>query len=144
MDKRELKSYRELEIEISCLENEIRTLDYQIGGFRAQVLSDLPRTTSKSDWTDDIDRLMDLKNYCRGKKNEAIIKRIEIKRAIDSLESPMHRALLNYRYIQNLEWRVIGKIFGYERTQMNVHHNKALEELKRTDTSEHSNALQCS
>lgn len=134
MTKQELKRYRRLEIELEQLESTIRRLEDSVTGVRAAVITDMPKGGPPVEMADRVAKLLDLKEVYGRKWDALIDERTRIESAIDTLNDPIERALMRYKYIDGLTWEEVCVAIHYEWRQVHRIHAKALMRLSHNGT----------
>lgn len=134
MTKQELKRYRRLEIELEQLESTIRRLEDSMTGVRAAVITDMPKGGPPVEMADRVAKLLDLKEVYGRKWDALIDERTRIESAIDTLDDPIERALMRYKYIDGLTWEEVCVAIHYEWRQVHRIHAKALMRLSHNGT----------
>jgi len=100
-----------------------------------RVRSAAPRVTgdrrgAQVDWTDVVDTLVDAEaEYLQDIASLYQVK-AEIKRAISGLMPEHYRALLEYRYVDGLNWDNVAERLHYERRYVLKLHERALRALE--------------
>lgn len=130
MTKQDLRQYTRLGIELKGLQDKIETLENKLTSPKGQIITDMPRGGPAVDLTDQMSKLIDLKNLYTVKYNMRFDQQMKIESAIDTLEDPVERALVRYKYIDGLTWEeVCVKIdYGWDRTHHL--HRLSLHKLK--------------
>jgi len=130
MTKNELLEYTELGAELRALEEEYR----EARSFTDEGKSFFIKDISTSPEMDRIlYKLTKLEHIYFDKWNENITKRIDIVRAINSLDDPTERTLMLYRYIKGLTWENVCRKINYSWVQTHKIHNRALDKLTKYD-----------
>lgn len=134
MTKQELKRYRRMEIELEQLESTIRRLEDSVTGVRAAVITDMPKGGPPVEMADRVAKLLDLKEVYGRKWDALIDERTRIESAIDTLNDPIERALMRYKYIDGLTWEEVCVKIGYEWAQTHRLHGRILAKMIHNDT----------
>jgi len=129
MDKQTLRQYRPLVLEIEQIEEQINRLGDGLIG--AVNINDMPHSQSKihDPMAEVACKMADLAQVMAIKLNRAIALRIEIERAIDSLEEPRDRLLMRYRYIDGKTWEQIAVEMNYCYMQVCRIHGRILNKM---------------
>lgn len=130
MTKQELRRYSRLNIELKRLEEKIETLEAKITSPKNQTLSHMPRGGPVVDLTEQVSKLIDLKNQYNATWDELISEQKRIEQAIVTLDDPIERALMGYRYIDGLSWEEVCIRIKYCWVQTHKYHSSALAKLK--------------
>lgn len=130
MTKKDLKNFHKLQIDLKSVENEIAKIDAQIKRATA-VYGITTRGGKNKDGSEMIIELIKLKKDYQIRGGKIIAKQKEIERGLDMLSDPVERAVLRYRYIDNMEWSDVQIMIGYERSQTYRIHDNAINNLKK-------------
>lgn len=133
MDKKSLREYRELILEVEMLEEKTARLRSEIS-VKNQIVSDMPRGGEQVEMSDKIVRLVELQHMCNEQWDKAIDLRIEIEEAVQKLDRPIERTLMTYRYIMGMNWNLILTKLDYGWAQTHRIHNRALKKMIHNDT----------
>ena len=130
MTKDELREYVKLKIELKSIEEQYEELKTEIESPKISIVNDMSRGGKGFDFTDKVEKLIDLQKKYYNIRNDTIRKCAEIENAIETLSDPTERSLMRYKYINGLTWEeVCVKInYGWERTHH--YHKSALIKLK--------------
>ena len=129
MDKHRLRQYRFLVKEIAQIEDEkIRLASGMIGAVR---ITDMPKGSNAvhDPMAEAAAKLADLSRLLATKLNDVISLRIEIERAINSLDEPRERLLIRLRYIEGRKWEQIALDMEYDYYWVLKLHKKALNKI---------------
>ena len=114
MDKDYLKKYQRMNIELIRIENKISELRYRIEKPKSSIISNIPHSNEHIDFTDLIDKLLELQNYYDKRAKEIIAEQIIIENTISELADPVERAIMEYRYIDGYKWEIILMKLNYD------------------------------
>lgn len=112
MKREVLENYSKKQIELNRLEEKIKELRGRLESPKLAAIGRIKGGEKKNfdDYLDDLIRLQEDYN----KRAKAIIQeQIRIEQVISSLDDPVSRALLGYRYIDGLEWQQIADKLYY-------------------------------
>lgn len=130
MTKKDLQKFRKLQIELESIENQVAALDAKIQKATPSYSVSL-RGGKSADKEDRIIKLIELKKDYEIKGGKIISEQIEIEKGIDKLSDPVEKAVLRYRYIDNMDWEDIQIMIGYERSQTYRIHDSAIKNLQK-------------
>ena len=131
MTKKDLQQFRKLQIELESIEEQITRLDAKIKKATASFGMS-PRGGKSADKEDRIIKLLDLKEDYETRGGKIIAEQIKIEKELDKLSDPVEKAVLRYRYIDNMDWEDIQIMIGYERTNTYRIHDRAIKNLQNT------------
>jgi DNA-directed RNA polymerase specialized sigma24 family protein len=129
MDKKELKDFLKMSIELARTEEKIKELRIKLEKPESQFLSDMPKGGERKDFTDDIDSLIELQEFYSRWAKKLTAKQIRIETAIQSLSDSVERAVLGYRYIDGLTWEQICIKMNYSYRNVHYVHSSALKNI---------------
>lgn len=92
---------------------------------RAPNLTGMPRG-GKHDWTDTVDKAVDLATAIEADIRELCRLKREINATIDRVEDYKCRTLLELRYRNGYTWEQIAEVMHYDTRQLHRLHGKAL------------------
>lgn len=120
--KQRLQQYIQLQRETDRLYDEIERLRSQAEKMTA-VLSAEPKGGSGKDRMAVVDDIVDKKRQLEDKVREAFAARSAIVQAIDAVKSPLHRRVLEWRYLNGATWEQIAIYEGksYHHIVTNIH-----------------------
>lgn len=87
------------------------------------------RRGPRRDWTEAVDALADAETAYLKEIAELCRVQREIRLAVETVGSALHRELLEYRYIYCLGWEEIAKRLGYDKRYVFKLHDRALREM---------------
>lgn len=129
-EKREyLMQYQELWKEADILREKIEVLRSRAEKI-TPLLSASPGGGSGSDFTFLVDKRLELEEKLEKKLVEASLKHIEIENVISRVETPLHRHILEKRYINGISLKNIAEYYNYSYDRIRHLHGEALEFLK--------------
>lgn len=105
--KQRLQRYIQLQRETDRLYDEINRLQSQAEKVTA-VLSAEPKASSGKDRMAVVDDIVDKKRQLEEKVREAFAARSAIVQAINTVRSPLHRRVLEWRYLNGATWEQIA------------------------------------
>ena len=133
MTKQELRSYRHIKTEIAQIEGNIRELNSRMYSPRTPHLTGLPGAASTERGSAQeraATELFALRDHYERKVRELNAKQLQIEKAIDTLEDPVMRMMLRYRYIDGRSWNQIAILMNYSVDHIWRKHGQALMILK--------------
>lgn len=130
MTKQQLKSYRDINIEIATLQGEYdrwRSIAERVNS----SCSPTSRGGNKADGiATAVDHIFALMEELNAKIDIAICMRDQISVAIDQLEDPRYRILLRLYYLRGLTWDLVASEMHYDVRWVRKLHGKALQAIK--------------
>ena len=129
MTKKDLQQFRKLQRELESIEEQITRRDAKIKKATASFGMS-PRGGKSADKEDRIIKLLDLKEDYETRGGKIIAEQIKIEKELDKLSDPVEKAVLRYRYIDNMDWEDIQIMIGYERTNTYRIHDRAIKNLQ--------------
>lgn len=130
MTKKDLQRFRKLQIELESIDEQIKRLDAKIK--KATASFDIsPRGGKSVDKEDRIIKMIRLKEDYEIRGGKIIAEQMEIEKGLDNLSDPVEKAVLRYRYIDNMDWEDIQIMIGYERAQTYRIHDRAIKNLQK-------------
>lgn len=130
MTKKDLQQFRKLQIELESIEEQIAQLDAKIKKATASFGMS-PRGGKSANKEDRIIKLLDLKEDYEIRGGKIIAEQMKIEKELDKLSDPVEKAVLRYRYINNMDWEDIQIMIGYERAQTYRIHDRAIKNLQK-------------
>jgi len=131
MTKEELKNYSRMNIELARLEEKIAVLRNRVESPRGAVLTNTGKGGERKDFTDYIDKLIELQEHYSERAKIIFAEQIKIEMAIAAIDDPVSRLILGYRYIDGLDWQAISEKIHYSQVHTVYRlHPKALNELQ--------------
>lgn len=127
-----LKRYNILDRRIQARFNECERLRSVLGKITA-TLSDMPGgggSIHKSFDHDTINRIIDLIGEMEQDCNDWVDARLEIKAAIDRMDSALEKELLEKRYLNGWGWIKVCSEMNYEWAQTHRIHGRALQNIR--------------
>lgn len=130
MSNQDKKSYL---AQYPCLGQEIERTGEELERLRALAenvtarLSGMPRSSPDGDrMANCVERIIDLNRELNCQIERYLRLRQKIADAIDTVEDPLLRLLLEYRYLNGNTWEKIAEKMSYSRMQVGRLHEKAL------------------
>ena len=131
MNKEELSNYLKANAELSRLKEKISDLREKIEKPRSASYFETTKGSERKDFTDYIDKLIDLSEIYAKRARIIIDEQIRIETAIEAIDDPTSRAILGYRYIDSLDWQSISEKINYSYVHTVYRlHPKALNEFE--------------
>ena len=130
MTKKELQRHRKLRIELQNIEYQIVDVDAKIKKSTAQY-GKTTRGGKPSDKEDTIIKLIELKKRYEIQGGKIISEQMEIENELEKLSDPVEKAVLRYRYIDNMDWEDVSIMIKYERAQTFRIHTRAIRNLQK-------------
>lgn len=122
-----LSQYNDLCKEYKELIDAYKAFLHSMVDINAQILSDMPKGTSKTDiMANKMAKLEALEQGYNEKTAKLIESRHYIESIIDGIESPAERRLLRMRYIEGMKWERICVNLHYSWKQIHRKHIQAL------------------
>lgn len=140
MTKKDLQQFRKLQIELESIEEQIARLDAKIKKATASFGMS-PRGGKSADKEDRIIKLLDLKEDYEIRGGKIIAEQMKIEKGLDKLSDPVEKAVLRYRYIDNMDWEDIQIMIGYEKTQTFKIHSKAIKNLQKIQSADENGVI---
>lgn len=132
--KEYLSQARHLDQRIEARIEERRRLQEQVTAARSPQLTGMPRG-GKHDWTDAVDRVVDLTASIDAEIRELCRLKREIGETIDRVEDARYRTLLELRYRSFYSWEQIAEAMHYDVRWIYLLHGEALQRVKVPNTS---------
>ena len=130
MTKEELKEYKKMKLELKQINEYITKLNYDKDRIKSPLYSDMPKSFNIDNSIENIlIRLEEETEKYYNLYEKAIEKRIEIENNICTLESPLERTLMRYRYIECKSWEEICILMNYAWAQTHRIHARALKNI---------------
>lgn len=131
-----LSSYWEMRKEGERLERRIEEMTAQAEKVTS-VISDTPRGGKKETGNPVWDALVDTKTRCGENMVAALKREAEIEAFIRSLDGPVIRQLLRYRYLELMSWEQMAAEMNYTERHIYRLHGAALKEARRVWELDH-------
>lgn len=127
-----LSEYADINKEVKHIKEIIERFECKIYGPRISVLSDMPKSPSadSDQMTNNYVKLEKLRNQYDDLLGQLLDKQSEVEKIIKDLTSE-ERRLIRYRYIDDLEWKDVGKKIGYSTRHTKRKHDNILEKLEK-------------
>ena len=137
MDQERFMAYRDLHREVRQLRRQLSNVESLMFSPRGQRFTSTPHAAhGKGHTMDDmIIGHLELKETIDSKVLELTRELIQLERAVETLEDPMERAVMRYRYFEGLSWRKIAEATKYSEPQLYRYHGTALLKLRDCDPS---------
>ena len=132
MTKERLRKYSALKREREQLLQQLEELEAALYSPKIQRLTGMPPGGSKPDGNPQEGAMLkhlELQERYRAKIDELAAEQLAIEQAIEPLDATL-RALLRYRYIDDLKWEEVCVRMDYSWRQVHRRHAQALEKLK--------------
>jgi len=129
-----LSQYRALSKRIDRLVEE-KDKWWRLATKKTTVITDMPHGGNGENQMEiAVEKIIECEHKIDDSIDDKIKKRIEIQKAIDSVEDENLKLLLEYRYIDGKEWWEISKNMNYDYTGRNIYklHSKAIAMVKWT------------
>ena len=112
----DLEEYRILKLEIKELMEELQEiLNCTIGSPSISGIP-IPKVTTTSTVEKTAQKRLKLQTILSKKLDKRLKKQIEIEDFLETVEDTDVRLIIRYRFIQGLDWQVVGKKMHFERT----------------------------
>lgn len=137
-----LESYWEVRREADRLDRRVEELTCQCENITSKY-GGMPRGGGGSSSMTAWDALIEAKNRVEAKLLEYLKREAEVEAFIDSLDNKLHRQVLRYRYLEELDWETIGELTNYypDHVRRRIHGaalNAAREKWENLKNSENS------
>ena len=134
MQKTDFTKYRALAREVLQLREQLITLEASLFAPKVQQYKHTPPAQGKvCDMSDAVVRHLELEALYRDRLAAKLEQQMAIERALDSLDDPVERMIMRYRYIEGYSWgTIIAELgyLGYSERQVYRLHGFALLKLK--------------
>lgn len=134
MLKAELQNYRTLVREIGQLREQLIVLESALYSPKVQQYDRTPVQSGRvCDMTDAADRHIELEKMYHDRLAARLAQQLAIERALDSLDSPIQRLIMRYRYVEGYGWKfILAELatLGYSEREVYRQHGFALLKLK--------------
>lgn len=120
--KQYLMQYRLLDKQIDARSEELQRLRARLQSLTASY-SDMPRGGQRKDWTDLSDKCLELEAELNADMERLIRTRHDVLVAIESVQNPTWRTVLEMRYISGWPWpRIMHKLNYADSTLYEIHY----------------------
>lgn len=126
--KERFEQYNLLNKEIEQLKAGIDREEFQLRKLDISLMLTQPVTGKQVKRTEK--KLLEMGEEYVRKMERLCSERLQLEKMINSLEDSRDRIIMRYRYIDLLQWHVICRKVGYERSQVYRIHKNALEKLE--------------
>ena len=139
MTKERLRRYREIKKEARQIRDKLEEIESRLYSPRGQLLTGMPSAPSpggsavRETLIDRHAQLVEMYQEHLARLDE---EQLAVENAITSLEDPVARLLLRYRYIDGLKWEEVCVRIRYSWTQTHEIHGQALQLLKEKEKPE--------
>lgn len=131
MNKHELKQYTRLKRELYSKTQTLLELKSLLGNVKAQEISDMPKSHSTANQLElSVQRIIEMESDIAGLYDDATKAMQKISNAINTLQDPVERAVMELHYINGYTWEQVAVHVGYSWTQTHEYHGRALHHLK--------------
>lgn len=134
MDAMNIKQYlsqaQHIERNIEAKREDIARMRARLTDGTAQI-SDMPRGGGQHGLDDAIARIIEYEEYVNREIARLCDLKTEIRDVIASVSNPVHRELLELRYINGYSWRRVAKAMHYSSDRIWHLHSDALKALSR-------------
>lgn len=93
------------------------------------IIRDMPSRSVGEDISDIIAKKIELESKVKELLSEALNVRLEIENIIKLISNPEYRAILRYKYIENMTFEEIAEKTMYSNRNIYYMHDKAIKEL---------------
>lgn len=132
MNKHELKQYNRLKRELYSKTQTLLELKSLQASIKAQEISATPKTHSGVNQLEmSVQRVLELEAEVNRMYSEATETMKDIVHAINTLEDPVERAVMELHYINGYTWEQVAVHVGYTWRQVHRYHGSALQKLAR-------------
>lgn len=136
MTKERLRKYRDLCRELRQIEEKIESMESALYSPKIPRITGMPSAAGNGNSKEDLAaKHIELLDYYKCKKYELYTEQLAIEKAIESLPY-RERTLLRLYYIDGLTWEEVCVKMSYGWTQTHKIHGKALQMLRKEETSE--------
>lgn len=126
--KNYLLRYHSISLEIEQLKFSLERLQDKAER-TTSILRDMPRGGKVEDMSDLIAKKIELEKYVKEMLLAALETRIEIENVIKLISNPEYRAILRYKYIENMTFEEIAEKTMYSNRNIYYMHDKAIKSL---------------
>lgn len=131
MNKHELKQYTRIKREVFAKSQTLLELRSVQTGIKAQELSDMPKGHSTANQLElSVERCIKLEEELAELYGALTESMQRIIKAINTLDDPIERAIMELHYINGYTWEQTAVHVGYSWTQTHEYHGRALKKLK--------------
>lgn len=128
--KRRLHAYVDLERERKQLAEQLTALETTATSPRIQALDGMPHGAGAGDaMTGIVSELVSLQEKYKNKLHQLNAAMVQVEELIDSLDDPVERLLMRYRYVTGLVWEEVCVEMNYSWRQTHRIHGAALDKL---------------
>ena len=124
-----LNRYQRISEQVEHLKDKVEELETQLEGVGAQCLDGMPKGGSGTDKERLINEIDDLKTHIIKQTIKSIKEQFYIYEAIDKLNDIVLALIIQYRYIDGMEFKDIAMKMCYSERQVYRFHILALNEL---------------
>lgn len=135
MTKKDLQRFRKLQIELESIDEQIKRLDAKIKKATSSFGMS-PRGGKSADNEDRIIKMIKLKEDYEIRGGKIIAEQMEIEKGLDNLSDPVEKAVLRYRYIDNMDWEDVAIMIKYSKPATYNFHKSALKNIEEIKNSE--------
>ena len=139
--KEYLRQLRTASIKIEQKEDELERLKAAAESISANTESERVQTTPRDRISEDVARIMDLKEEINRDIGELLILKNKIINEIQSLDNPVYIDILYKRYVEYKTLEEIAVEMSYSYRQVLRLHGLALQDFKRWHTMSHLSVL---
>ena len=129
MTKQDLKDYQRMNIELKRLEDKKAELRNKAVSLKSSIISDMPKGGERKNFTDYLDELVELQDFYDMRAKEITKKQNRIEHIISLLDDPIERAILSYRYTDDIPFEEICVKINYSWRQTHRIHSNALKNI---------------
>ncbi len=126
--KNYLLRYHSISLEIEQLKFSLENLQDKAER-TTSILRDMPSGGQIEDMSDLIAKKIELEKYVKEMLLAALETRIEIENVIRLISNPEYRAILRYKYIENMTFEEIAEKTMYSNRNIYYMHDKAIKSL---------------
>ena len=132
MEQARFTAYRDLHREVRQLRRQLANMEDLIFSPRGQRFTSTPYAAHGNGRTMDdmIIGHLELKETIDGKVLELTRELVKLEKAVETLEVPIERALMRYRYFEGWSWRRIAEATHFSEPQLYRYHGSALLKLR--------------
>ena len=132
MEKERFLAYRDLHREVYHLRRQLEHMEELMYSPNYQRFTSTPNALNGKGRTMAcaVTEHIELERLLKGKTRELLSEMLCLERAIETLESPIERAIMRYRYFEGMSWDEIRIKLNYCRQQVYRYHGYALAHLK--------------
>lgn len=124
--KEYLKSYKKICDKLQSLEEQLKSLRAVNEVPKSQIITDMPRGSTRQDITDYVVKISELEKEINNKIRERLAMKCGIEKRIANVDDGIESSILRKKYIEFKKWEKICVEIGYSWRQTHYIHSRAL------------------